>query len=421
MKSLARLTAPYLRVIRHPRYFRLWLAQMISNAGDTLNYIALVLLIFRLTGSGLALATSVVFQILPIIIIAPVAGVVIDRVNRKGILIGADLTRGLLALALSFANEIGQVYALVLGLALATTFFRPTLSTVIPTLLDEDDLLAANSISWSTEQLVQILAAATAGAVVALSGVALAFQLNALSFFISAGLIATIAVPRLTDAQSGSSGAGRFWADLRGGLSYARQSRFLQRLLVVQMLASLAVGGTSALLIVLSSTHLRLDPAGFSWLLIAIGLGALIGPFAFAALTRDYRNPRYLFAPYLIRGAGDILIALLTPLPIALLLLFIYGLCTSTGSVVYQSLMQSRVPRSVQGRAFTLMDMAWSAMEILSLALAGWLNDVTNIQTVYYAGGALLLLAGLVGLIGIPRQLLSEPETRGASGMAGGG
>ncbi len=413
MQNMKQFASPYVRVLRHPRYRRLWLAQLISNAGDTLNYIALMLLVLRLTGSGLALSTTALFQILPMILIAPIAGVLIDRLNRKYILIASDVVRGVLALALSLTQEMSVVYLLVLGLALATTFFNPTKNTVIPMLLSEEDLLAANSIGWSSEQLVQIIASALAGAVITFSGTTLAFQLNSLSFFVSAALLATVAVPSLRAAsETNSPSLHNFANDLREGLSFARHDPFIGRLLIVQMLASLAVGGTSALLVVLSSAHLQLEPAGFASLLIAIGFGALIGPFLFAAFVRDPRKPHYLLAPYLIRGIGDILIALLMPLPIALVLLFIYGLCTSTGSVVYQSLMQSRVPPERQGRAFTLMDMGWSSMEILSLMLAGWLNDVAGVQVVYVAGGALLIAAGVLGLWWLPTRTERHSLTR---------
>ena len=103
----------------------------------------------------------------------------------------------------------------------------------------------------------------------------------------------------------------------------------------VESLASFAVGATGEMLVVLAEQHLRLPPAGFAWLIGAIGAGALVGPLIPNTLARDYRNARRLFAPYVIRGIGDVRLAVFTPLPIALLILFIYGLNTSTGMVVF--------------------------------------------------------------------------------------
>jgi predicted MFS family arabinose efflux permease len=193
-------------------------------------------------------------------------------------------------------------------------------------------------------------------------------------------------------------GPGGWWRDAREGLHHVREDRFLSRLLIVQATASLAVGATSALLVVLAERHLRLPPEGFAWLLLAIGAGALVGPIVFGSFARGYRDVRYLFVPYIIRGVGDILIAVITPLPLALLILFVYGLNTSTGMVVYNSLMQSQVPEQVRGRVYTLMDLTWSLMRLASLGAGGALADSLGIETIYYVGGALLMVAGLSGL-----------------------
>lgn len=97
---------------------------------------------------------------------------------------------------------------------------------------------------------------------------------------------------------------------------YARHDAFVGPLIIAQVLASFATGGTSALLVVLSTQHLHLRPAGFSWLLLAIGAGALVGPYLLPRLMGP--DTRLVFWPYVSRGIGDILLGLLTPLPIAL-------------------------------------------------------------------------------------------------------
>jgi MFS family permease len=238
------------------------------------------------------------------------------------------------------------------------------------------------------------------GGLIARVGTGPAFVLNAASFAASALLIATLPIPpHAGQVATGSTpGLGRYLADARAGLAYALRDRFVSRLLLVQSLAALAVGATGALLVVLAERHLRLPPAGFAWLIGAIGVGALLGPLIPNALAGDYRDARWLFVPYIIRGIGDALIAVFTPLPVALLLLFIYGLNTSTGTVVFSSTIQGAVPDRVRGRVFTLLDVSWSGMRLLSLAAGGVLVDTIGIRPVYWIGGALLALAGVLGL-----------------------
>ncbi|MDP9353303.1 MAG: MFS transporter, partial [Chloroflexota bacterium] len=167
----------------------------------------------------------------------------------------------------------------------------------------------------------------------------------------------------------------------------------------VQALASLATGATSAMLVVLSERHLGLPPSGFAWLIGAIGAGALLGPLIPNTLARDYRSARWLFVPYVVRGVGDVLLAVFTPLPVALAILFVYGLNTSTGVVVFSSTVQGLVPDRVRGRVFTLLDVTWSGMRLLSLGLGGLLVDGVGVRPLFWVGGLLLVLAGVLGLV----------------------
>jgi len=142
-----------------------------------------------------------------------------------------------------------------------------------------------------------------------------------------------------------------------------------------------------------------LRPAGFAWLIGAIGVGALLGPLIPNALAKDYRDARWLFVPYIIRGIGDVMIATFTPLLVAVLILFVYGLNTSTGMVVFSSTVQGAVPDKVRGRVFTLLDVSWNAMRLLSLAIGSILVDAVGIQPLFWIGGALLASSGLLGLV----------------------
>ena len=390
----------YGRIISSRTYFPLWLGQLVSNFGDTINYVALVVLVYKLSGSGLAVALTVVLEIIPILLLAPIAGVIIDRFSRKAILITSDLVRAVLVLGLAVADQTWHVYIIVVLLTSASVFFNPTVQAVMPAIVERESLLAANSVSWTTGRLVQILASAIAGGLIAFIGTGPAFGLNAATFLFSAFMIARLTIPAHAGQITSTSKRGlQGWAgDIERGLRYVRGDRFVSRMLLVQALASFAVGATGALLVVLSEQHLRQPPEGFAWLLAAIGVGALLGPILLGSVTQNYRDIRLLFVPYIIRGAGDILIALFTPLPVALLILFVYGLNTSTGMIVYNSIMQSEVPEEVRGRIFTLMDANWNFLRLISLGLGGALVATTGIQAIYWAGGTLLLLAGAMGL-----------------------
>jgi MFS family permease len=389
---------PYLRVMRSPRYAPLWLGQVVSNLGDTLNYVALVVLVFGLSHSGLAVSGLVLTEIMPTLLLGPVTGILIDRFDRKRLLIATDLARTLLVLLLAVTHVLWAVYLLAALLAVGATLFNPALQAVIPALLDEQERLAANSVAWSSGRLVQIIGASLAGGLIAWAGTTPAFLVNAASFAFSAAMLARLSLPS-REAPPRMGGLGAWLGDAREGWAYARRDPFVACLVPVQALTSLAVGATSALLVVLATKHLHLATGGFGWLLAAIGVGALLGPFLSNWLTRGrYLDARLLFVPYLFRGAGDIALGLVVGLPWALLILFVYGLNTSTGMVASNTILQTVIPDRVRGRVFTLLDVTWAAMRLLSLGVGGWLADRAGISSVYVIGGALLTLAGDLGL-----------------------
>jgi MFS family permease len=401
MHRLGQTVRSYADVARSPSYFPLWLSQLVSSFGDTLQYIALVVLVYQLAGQGAAVAVLVVAEVVPVLLLGPVAGVVIDRFSRKRVLIWADLVRAALALSLVWPQGAWHAYVVAAGIAAGNTFFNPTVQAVIPSLTTDEQRLAANSVAWSTGRLVQIIASALAGGLIAIVGTDAAFTLNAATFAVSALLIARLVIPAHAGhlGQATTRGLDRYLDDARQGFAYAVHDRLVSRLLIVQSLASFAVGATGAMLVILSERHLDLAPSGFAWLIGAIGVGALLGPLIPNALAKDYRDARWLFVPYIVRGLGDILIASFTPLPIALLIMVVYGLNTSTGMVVFSSTVQGAVPATMRGRVFTLLDVSWNAMRLLSLALGAIMVDVMGIQALFRTGGALLAGAGILGLV----------------------
>jgi predicted anti-sigma-YlaC factor YlaD len=144
-------------VLVRPAYRRLFAAQTISRWGDTFNTVALVVLVFRLTGSGLGVTGAVIAEIAPVLVLAPLAGAVIDRLPRVRVMLAADLWPMALAALLRLVDQhIVAVYAVAFGLAAAGVFFNPAANSVLPSIVGEDELVAANSGLWLAAVVSQI-------------------------------------------------------------------------------------------------------------------------------------------------------------------------------------------------------------------------------------------------------------------------
>ena len=377
-----------------------------SQWGDTFNAVALVILVYRLTGSGTKVALTVAFEIVPVLLLGFVAGTVVDRYPRQRVMVAADLGRALIAFGLvAGQHHLWAVYAAAFGFASLSVFFNPAAASVVPALVGEDDVVGANAAIWSAAVLSQIVLAPAAGALVAYVGVGPAFAINGSSFLISAALLVGLRLPADVEGL-----AGRRLAELTEGLRAVRNSRLLSTLAGVQVLAALSAGATSALLVVLAQEHLHVGAARFGWLLAAIGIGAGFGPLVLQRLATDVRRPAFLFGPYLLRGVVDWALAAFSNFWTAAGALALYGIGTSTGNVTYQSTLQLVVPDRLRGRVFSVYDVVWQSARLVSIAGGGVLADQLGIRAVYLLAGALLTGAGLLGLVRVRGSGAVDPD-----------
>jgi MFS family permease len=337
----------------------------------------------------------VIAEIIPVLLLAPVAGPLVDRLPRVTVMVGADLARMALAGALAaWHADIAAVYAIAFGLSAGAVFFNPAASSLLPALVKQDQLVSANSAIWSAAVLSQVVIAPLAGLLTTTAGYGWAFAANAASFAVSAALLAGLRAgeaPRPVTADP-------LWAQAREAAGQLAHDRLLRALAVAQTLAALSAGATSALLVVLAARRLHTSGGGYGLLLAAIAAGAFTGPLLLARLPALGRRPATVFAAFGLRGLVDLALATVTALPAALAALVGYGIGTSTGNVTFATVIQSHVPDRLRGRVFSAFDLIWQSMRLASLLLGGLLADVAGIRAVYYTGGALLAAAALAGL-----------------------
>jgi len=212
---------PSFAALRSGPFRRLFAARTASQWGDTFNTVALVILVYRLSGSGLSVAATVVFEIVPVLLLGFVAGAVVDRLPRVAVMVAADLARAVIAGVLAvFGHHLYVVYAAAFAMSSLTVFFNPAASSVLPAVAGDEDLVGANSVIWSAAVVSQIALAPLAGVLVATAGAGPAFAINAVSFLVSALLLAGIRVPR-TPAPPRRGRAG----EIIDGLVYIKASR----------------------------------------------------------------------------------------------------------------------------------------------------------------------------------------------------
>ena len=391
-----------------PGYRRLWAARTVSQVGDVAQFTTLALLLVRLTGSAVGVTGAVLVEIAAVLLLGPLAGSLVDRLPRVRVMVTADVVRVLLAATLAVWHGAPAVaYAVAFGLAAGQAFFGPAAQSLLPSLVTDQELVAANSGIWTAAVTAQVLIAPVAALLATRVGFGAAFAVNAVSFAVSAAVLAGLREPGRTAPVS----VGSPFVHARDGLRALAALPLLKALAVGQFLAALSAGATSALLVVLAQDRLG-GGGGYGWLVGAIGLGAALGPLLIVRRLREPQRPVLVFGPYAVRGLVDLVLSAVTTVPLAAGALLFYGLSTSTGNVTFSSLLQSRVPENLRGRAFAGFDLLWQTGRLLSLLGGGLLADAIGIQAVYLLGGLLLLGASATGAAGVGRRGAPDARSR---------
>ena len=398
----------YIDLLRENRAFRqLWLGQVVSQMGDWFNTIALYTIILNLTGSGWYIGLLLVARFVPSFVFGPISGVVADRFSRCSIMIISDLLRAVVVLGFLLVRRPDQLWLIyvltVLQLALST-FFEPAKTAAIPSLVSDRELVPANAISSVTWSVMLTLGAAIGGAITGWFGTNVSFVLDALTFVLSAALIASVRFPKRPPREKSTLTLSRALGisqTIEGARYVMRRSRVLALLLVKP-----AWGLGGGILTLLPVFGERVFPVGkgaalgIGVLFAARGIGTAIGPIVARRIsgegTKGMQNT--IGIAFLIGGAFYIAFGSTKSFAVALIVL---GLAHTGGSILWvfsTVLLQRGVEDSFRGRVFA----AELALLTLTMAasnyLTGELLDRFGLspRVVTIAIGILFLLPGFI-------------------------
>ncbi len=383
-------------MLRNRGFVALWLGESISAMGDRINTLGLVLLVYELTGSGLAVGTFTLVQAVPTLILGLVAGAVVDRYPRKAILILSNIFRGLLVLTLPLARGMTLLYLVGFALSSAAAFFTPALQASLPSVVGTADLLSANGLLKLTRETMLMIGAGLGGLLVAQLGGSAAFVINALTFFFAA---ACAAVVRLSPPSPPLSEIGRrrvLWGEILEGFSFLRRQGALISIQALALLFAAASGMTGPLVVVLAQEHFGLDARGFGFVLSAMSAGALAGAALTGWLSGRFLPSRLLTISMAAFGLALLGAAGMTGLSPALAFFGLYGLSGVVGGIAYQTAVQAMTPDALRGRVLSSLGLTYTLMSLLTLMLGGGLSDRFGVQSVFMLAGALALVSSVL-------------------------
>lgn len=407
--TLGSLLRPPLRrlglVRRAPSFRLLFSAGLCSGAGTWLAIVALNVDVLDRTGSGAWVAALNIAAILPPAFIGLLGGPLVDRLSRKGLMIGSDLLRLAVFAALPFTSSALAIVLLALASGIGDAFFRPAVVAGVPNLVDEADLPSANFLLQAGQWLTTAVAPLVGGALVAVSGPHLAYAVNAASFGVSALLLARIEARLLQSERPLSRG---HWRDLGGGIALVRSSYPLLVVFVVWNLAMVANGGVNVAEVVLAKVTLHAGAFGYGLLWAASGVGLVLGGSALARSAA--RRPIAAVYPAAIAlfavGIGGAAIA--PDIWVAAAAMVLTGIGNGAAVVANITLVQRGAPDRLRGRAFTVIMSVNFAVQGAAMVAAGPLTDRLGARWVWGASALLLLVTAAVAHLMSRRLLVVE-------------
>jgi MFS family permease len=387
------------RLLADANLRRLWISQVASGGGESLSQIALPLLVYDLTGSSRMVGLMALLIILPRVVLAPITGMLADQLDRRSILVGANLLRLVLACLVPMAGSIWQLGALAILLAVGNAAGRPAELAAVPSVAGPQRLVAALSLIQVSNGIVRIAAPAAGAAVIAVVGPAPVFWLIAFSFALALLPLRALVIP---GEQRQATGAmlERVRRDLWAGLQAIRQVPIVRGVTVSESIFQVATAAMTVAGIVYTQEALQLGDraeAAFALMTTFFASGAVLGALLANRVERRLGRPLMMATGYL--GPFFLVAAVITPpLPVIDAAWFCFGFLDALAVISFQAYLAEAVPESLRGRVYA----AWGAVVALASAVTFY---AMGYVTSWIGAPQALALAGLIVGIGAPLSL----------------
>jgi len=400
-----RRQSPYLRLVRNRNFSLLWTGQLISLLGDRIHVIALGALVAT-RGTAVEVGLTFAATAVPSVLLGPLAGVLVDRWDRRQTMIACDLVRAVLVLAVPFAFEIhiGLVYASAFLIATVTLLFRPAKTAVIPSIVRDRDLVAANSAMSVPETAADLIGLPLAGLIVTAlaSVIGAAFVLDAGTYVVSAVLIWAMIVPRQVEETRERISVAGVWREMREGFSFlARESALLANTLL-STVAQVAVGAEIVVSLLYAKDVVDRGTMGFeqmySLLLTAIAVGSVIAGIGVGAIGERVAKGPMVIAGFVGMGLSLVVAGLVTDPILAIAAFFFTGAFNMAFIIPTVTLFQERTPQPLMGRVVSSRQALVFGSIAASMAASGYLAGMLGPALVLVVSGAVCAAAGLLGL-----------------------
>ena len=396
------------------------IGQAISNMGDFVYSTTLLVWVFILTHSAGAVSGVLIAQYAPVFILGPVAGVFVDRWNRRQTMIVADVVRAvatLLPFIVPAALRLPTIYTSVFLLSSFSRFFMPARSGVLQVIVPSKQQPQAAAFTQATFALSFIIGPALASPLYFAVGPLVACLINSASFLVSAFCLSGIRAskealhPYAFAKERVAVGIAPVMRELLVGFRFVATTRVLLVVTFLALIAMLGAGALNALDIVFVSRNLHASAALYGPLTAAGGLGALIGAITMGFVAKKMA-PKYILAgSVFLLGVGIIVYSFQTWIVIAIIVNFVTGFPQGGIDVGFGPLLINSTPQTMMGRVQSVIETGMFGTSLISIGLAGYFGQFVPVNIIFALGGLLIVVSGLFGWVALPNPKKERPSS----------
>jgi CRP-like cAMP-binding protein/sugar phosphate permease len=384
-------------VFRKRDFRLLWSAQLVSTVGTALTDLAAGILVFRVTNSAAAVGLMFVATSVPTLVIGLVAGVFVDRYNRRKIMITADLLRAAIVASIPFVvgpdgKNLVFLYIAVAAVSTISQFFNPANDAVLPEVATDEELAAANSWIMISSFGSTSIGFALSGLLATAGSIELAFYFDAVTFLFSALCLMFVRVGKIE--AEGDTNVGVVIANLKEGISTLVYTPMLRSLFISGAPVYLSFGLWNVLLLPFAIKALHATEFEYGLQEGLTSVGFVVGSLMMARFAERFREGSWIVVSTVAMGLAGILYGFSTSIVLAILLVTISGFFNAPSSIARRVLLQRATPRELRGRVFSAFAVARDVLFLVGISLAG-LADIIDIRLLIVVSSILLVGAGL--------------------------
>jgi len=383
----------------------LFSGQVISQIGDSMFNIGLLWLVLDLTGSKALMGTVAMTAYLPVLIFGIFGGIVVDTVDRRHLMIIADLLRALFVLAIPVAMIMGGInlviiFTVTFCLATCSTVFNPARDSLIPDLVGKEELLKVNSVMQVSAYGAMTIGCALGAPLIGFFGLTHLFTIDGLTFLISMIAIWKMRPPQRVRVQENTLSIKGHFSDI---LTYIRAHKRLKWLLLLTsinnfFIMGIAVVGTP----VFVKEVLNKGAASFALVETCLGMGMVAGCFLVNYMGKTINKGRLLLLGMIFDGLTYTLAGWCNSLGIFMLLIIFHAIGIPFIVVSRTSLIQEWVPKKRLGKVFSLVNITVVGMIAFAAGSTGFLAELMGVKIIFIVFGSIATICGLIGWLYAP-------------------